>query len=84
MRPGKFPEDIGNGTGAVVPVNVKSRTFAQPELGLLCGGNKNRAFFWDEFKAMKPRVLGLVDDAHTTAAQFLDDAVVGNRAPEDG
>jgi len=56
MRPpGKFPEDIGNGTGAVLAMNVKRRTFAQPELGLLCGGNKSGAVFGDEFKLRSPR-----------------------------
>jgi hypothetical protein len=27
---------------------------------------------------MQPCVLGLVDNTHTSAAQFLDDAVVGD------
>jgi hypothetical protein len=28
---------------------------------------------------MKPRVFGLIDDTHPAAAEFFDDAVVGNR-----
>ena len=40
---------------------------------------------WQEFQgdeAMQPRVLGFVDDAHPTAAQFLDDAVVRDGLPD--
>jgi hypothetical protein len=53
-RPRKSGEDIGDGTGAVFAVNVKRRTFAQPELGLLCGGDKSGAVFGDEFKLRSP------------------------------
>jgi hypothetical protein len=49
-RPRKSREDIGNGTGAGLAVNVKRRIFAQPELGLLCGSNKSGAVFGDEGK----------------------------------
>jgi hypothetical protein len=41
VRPSKFREDIGNGTGAVIAVNEKCRTLAQPELGLFGSGNKS-------------------------------------------
>ena len=34
--------------------------------------------------AVKACVLGLVDDAHAPAAQFLDDAVVGDDLPDHG
>ena len=34
-------------------------------------------------EAVEASVLGLVDHAHTTAAELLDDAVVGNCAAED-
>ena len=35
-------------------------------------------------KAVQLYVLGFVDNAHATAAEFLDDAVVGNRLAEHG
>jgi hypothetical protein len=54
VRSSKFREDMGNGTGAVVAVNEKRRTFAQPELGLLCGGDKSRAVLRDEFELRSP------------------------------
>ena len=33
-------------------------------------------------KAVEPRVLGFVDDTHTTAAELFDDAVVRNGVAE--
>jgi hypothetical protein len=35
-------------------------------------------------EAMKPRVLGFVDDAHAAAAEFLDDAVVRDGLADHG
>jgi hypothetical protein len=66
VRPGKFREDIGNGTGAVVAVNEQRRTFAQLELGLLCGGDKSRAVFGDEFELRSPWSVLVAPECSTT------------------
>ena len=36
----------------------------------------------ERHKPVQARVLGLVNNAHTAAAQFFNDAVVGNRVAE--
>ena len=46
-----------------------------------------RDFVWQELErheAVQACILGLVDDTHPTTTEFLDDAVMGNRAAEDG
>jgi hypothetical protein len=85
--PSKFREHIGNGTGAVVAVNEKRCTFAQPELGLLCGGDKNRAVFGDKFELRSPWSVLIApecDEVHARVAQRSENAgsfadLVGNR-----
>jgi hypothetical protein len=42
--------------------------------GLVLGHFARQEFQTD--RAMKPRVLGLVDDAHTSATELFDDAIV--------
>ena len=72
--PSKFREDIGNCTGAVVAVNVKRRTLAQPELGLLCGGHKSGAVFGNEFELRSPRSMLVTpecDEVHARVTQAL-------------
>ena len=52
----------------------------EPGKSLRVAGN----FFWKKLegdKAMQPRVLGFIDDAHAAAAQFFNDAIVRNGLP---
>src|ERR1700751_4774846 len=86
MRPRKFREDIGNGTGAVVAVDVKSGTFAHPELGLLCGGEKRGTVFGNEFELRSPLTVLVTpecDEVHASITQCSQNAgsfahLVGN------
>jgi len=46
-----------------------------------------RYICWKRFEgdsAVKPGILGLIDDTHTPATKFLNDAVVGNRLANHG
>ena len=36
------------------------------------------------YEPVKPGVLSFINDAHSSATELFDDAVVGNRAAEDG
>ena len=38
----------------------------------------------ERHEAVQACIFGLVHHAHATTTEFLDDAVVGNRAAEDG
>jgi hypothetical protein len=67
----------GDGTGTVVPVNVQRRTFAQPELSLLCGGHKSGGVFGDEFELRSPRsvlVTPECDEVHARITQRSQNA----------
>src|ERR1700745_41622 len=58
-RPRKFREDVSDSTGPVVAVNVKRRTFAQPKLGLLCGGDKGSTILWYKLELRPPFSVGI-------------------------
>jgi hypothetical protein len=49
---------------------------------LRIAGNLLRKEFESD-EAMEPRVLGFVNDAHSAAAEFFDDAVMRDRSPSE-
>src|ERR1700740_2611359 len=60
--PREFREDVSDSTGAVVAVNVKRRAFAQPKLGLLCGGDKSSTILWYKLELRPPFSVGISPD----------------------